>query len=419
MRQCPPFDVSELVEIYPDYWQMHKRRFYDTLQMLLSHVKRPKGAVLLDVGAFPGFLSKAAADAGFTVWGVSNEEITDEFTSFADRHGIAIRQCDIEASRLPFQDKEFDAVLFTEVLEHLHRNPFHVLDEIHRVLKPGVTLVVSTPNLARWSVIKGLLKGQSPEPSLRTDIHEAFPLNPNFKHCREYTQPELIYLLSEQDKYLYVYSAVQVAGSLAWDTTWREVLPTCRRLYQPINAFRAFVSWALPRALPRYRSNLIAVAKRPGYSEYIPVSQLQGVAGFHEIQTDTELPSIHRRPIEHPFRWTRREAQFILELPATLPPGTLRIRLQVGNLAPLDIPPATCAVSLNGLPANELTVAPSKSLRVIDLALPSGMQPGQKLSFQFRSSTWTPRAYGLADDRELGVIVSWDAMHLYGCGESK
>lgn len=42
-----------------------------------------------------------------------------------------------------FKDGEFSCVLCTEVLEHLH-TPQKALDEIHRVLKPGGTLILTT-----------------------------------------------------------------------------------------------------------------------------------------------------------------------------------------------------------------------------------------------------------------------------------
>lgn len=47
---------------------------------------------------------------------------------------------------LPFKDGAFDIVLCTEVLEHV-REPSVVLSEIHRVLKKGGALVMTTPLL--------------------------------------------------------------------------------------------------------------------------------------------------------------------------------------------------------------------------------------------------------------------------------
>jgi SAM-dependent methyltransferase len=52
---------------------------------------------------------------------------------------------DLEA-RLPFRDGEFDYVLFVEGIEHIP-DRHHALAEVRRVLKPGGTLILTTPNL--------------------------------------------------------------------------------------------------------------------------------------------------------------------------------------------------------------------------------------------------------------------------------
>ena len=49
-----------------------------------------------------------------------------------------------DVGRLPFAGESFDSVLCTQVLEHLP-NPGQVMNEFHRVLRPGGTLIVTTP----------------------------------------------------------------------------------------------------------------------------------------------------------------------------------------------------------------------------------------------------------------------------------
>ncbi len=56
---------------------------------------------------------------------------------------------------LPFEDHSFDLVTCSEVLEHI-RNPLRALSEMHRVLKPGGTLLLSTPSMAAekgWTLV--------------------------------------------------------------------------------------------------------------------------------------------------------------------------------------------------------------------------------------------------------------------------
>lgn len=58
---------------------------------------------------------------------------------------IAYRKLNLEAAPLPYSNNHFEAILFIHVIEHL-REPFELGAEIFRVLKPGGTVYIETPN---------------------------------------------------------------------------------------------------------------------------------------------------------------------------------------------------------------------------------------------------------------------------------
>lgn len=61
---------------------------------------------------------------------------------------LRLKQADL-AKGIPFADGSFDVVYAAEIVEHL-LDPDLLLSEIHRVLRPAGTLVLTTPNLCAW-----------------------------------------------------------------------------------------------------------------------------------------------------------------------------------------------------------------------------------------------------------------------------
>ena len=55
---------------------------------------------------------------------------------------------DLNQFPYPFDDNEFDFIEASHVLEHLDR-PFVVMQELHRIIKPGGTLNVKVPHFSR------------------------------------------------------------------------------------------------------------------------------------------------------------------------------------------------------------------------------------------------------------------------------
>lgn len=66
---------------------------------------------------------------------------------------------DIETLELPYAPGTFDALVCSEVLEHL-ANPEATLRKLIPLLKPGGRVYASVPNLSHWKIVLGLLRGR-------------------------------------------------------------------------------------------------------------------------------------------------------------------------------------------------------------------------------------------------------------------
>lgn len=99
----------------------------------------PAKATVLDAPCGDGSLAATLRHAGYDAHGV------DIHAAGAALLGPAYHEADLNA-RLPFTDASFDVVLSIEGIEHLE-DRFAYLRELHRVLKPQGTLILTTPNI--------------------------------------------------------------------------------------------------------------------------------------------------------------------------------------------------------------------------------------------------------------------------------
>jgi SAM-dependent methyltransferase len=98
---------------------------------------------------------------------------------------------------LPYPDNHFDAVIFSEVIEHLNFNPLPLFQEMNRILKKDGILYITTPNqvnlMNRFKIFSGR--------SIRNSISDSFIQLDQMRqticgiHWREYTLHELTELL--------------------------------------------------------------------------------------------------------------------------------------------------------------------------------------------------------------------------------
>lgn len=133
------------------YLRAHLPRYLATQREFLASWPGAAGTRLLDIGAHWLHQALLYARAGFQVTAL-DLPFTLEHGSvqqLARQHAVRLLpNADLErpTALAACADDQFDAVLFCDILEHITFNPVGMWRQIHRVLRPGGRIVVTTPN---------------------------------------------------------------------------------------------------------------------------------------------------------------------------------------------------------------------------------------------------------------------------------
>ena len=111
-------------------------------ELHIRHLSFPKaGARLLDVGCGSGAFLQVIKPLGWQTVGLEPDPKACEFAQAA---GLEVHTGSLQDAT--FEPASFDAITLNHVIEHLH-DPKHDLEVCLRLLRPGGTLWITTPNL--------------------------------------------------------------------------------------------------------------------------------------------------------------------------------------------------------------------------------------------------------------------------------
>ncbi len=413
-------DASELKTLVKDYagesllpWEehyldYHAARYLDTLKILGPG----RGEHLLDVGAFPGHLTVAAQHLGFKVEGLTGRaESIPSLQMIVDRlgrQGISMALADVESEPFPFPDGSFDVVLVSEIIEHLHYNPYRLLRESFRVLKPGGRILISTPNINRLENLLRMIRGRTIHSEISGRFDETFSSILSARHVREYSASDLAYMLEGQNKEMYQFEEVQVHYSKCLDPSFS----------------KSFPARVIDRLWPRFRSTLLVEARRPQATHLIHPEELGDTTGLYPVEVHTNDMEGIAKMLTVPFRWTNETFQ--LNFPAGKASSQIFF-LNLVYLVPERLAPGWWTVSVNGRPITRFSLLPDRMFTRVRIVLEAKDAERGTFRLVFSGPCWKPSEHPVANDyefstadlRNLGVIIGWDGFLREDCDDEE
>lgn len=199
---------AETREAFYSVWLWHRL----IILSFIPEVCRRPGIKLIDIGGGKGRITTLLSsnfgmdctniDIMYLYTDVVNTEgkpLIPLLKSYCENKGVSIIAKDAYAEGLPFTDNTYDLVICSEVIEHLPNSPKPLLEDIHRILRKGGWLILTTPNYV--SLVRRIktLFGYSSEDPIDQYYSIDYPFEIVYRgHNREYTRDEVKYMLDQE-----------------------------------------------------------------------------------------------------------------------------------------------------------------------------------------------------------------------------
>jgi 2-polyprenyl-3-methyl-5-hydroxy-6-metoxy-1,4-benzoquinol methylase len=219
----------------PEYYPRYKSRYLEIIK-LYSKVAGPPPIDLLDIGGGQfGTLASA-------LWGdrATMADVGGKNYDYLRSQGIRPVEWNLCDGSSPF-DNEFDAVIFSEVIEHLPLPGHVILERLKKAMRPGGVMICTTPNLYRLRNVVYMAIGKG--------IYDNFrmPTTQGLGHVIEYSRDHL-------------YWQFEQAGFVDIEITFRQFHHIPNQLPFRLAALAGYPLFAIPR----FRDILVVQARKPG-----------------------------------------------------------------------------------------------------------------------------------------------------------
>jgi ubiquinone/menaquinone biosynthesis C-methylase UbiE len=136
LKKLMPERIPAIAAIF--YSSIPARAFEPCHTKIAESIALSEGGLLLDIGCGPGFLATLIAKR-FPAAHVVGIDLSEKMLEIAAKRAGKVPNLEfrvMNASAMDFADSSFDMVISTASYHHWHE-PVTILNEIHRILKPG------------------------------------------------------------------------------------------------------------------------------------------------------------------------------------------------------------------------------------------------------------------------------------------
>ncbi len=178
------------------YLCAHFSRFVDTYRFAQAGLGG-KPQVILDIGAHWLHHAFLYANDGHRLVCADNPITASnpDVKKIASTIGASLVNCvrlDKGDGICEIPDDSIDLIIFSEIIEHLAFNPIRMWREIHRCLRPGGRIIVTTPNSVNFRTVRLRLHQLIDEGFFGCPVDEIMSTGTLGHHWKEYSLPEIL-----------------------------------------------------------------------------------------------------------------------------------------------------------------------------------------------------------------------------------
>ena len=195
-RDLHPGEPDPACHLGPDAVRISLHLARPRYNLMVQLLRPLKGAGGADISPAFGFLDVLLVEQyGLHIVATEHPQNFPAYTGLLRARSIEVRPWLLGRGPCPLAPESLDFVIFAEVLEHLKLPPLRTLREVTAPLKPGGTLLLTTPNIARQSNLDRLQRGENILEPYREDAPPGRDVTDFVSHIREYTVQEVVDLV--------------------------------------------------------------------------------------------------------------------------------------------------------------------------------------------------------------------------------